>query len=301
MFDVLGLYAMYGLTITFGKAAMNYAQPLFFVGVRLLVSAPILLGYVYFFKRDKFRLQKAHINLFIQSTIMLYLGYALGFWALKNMNSSKNALFFTLTPFITAFLVYLLYGEKLTKKQIVGLLIGFVGAMPALLIRSGEPVSTTFLLIGLPEIAAIVAIATGPYRWILANSLIKQHEYIPFFINGVCMMFCSVPILLTSLLLNSGNDPLYTQLLPFIGYILFLSLISDFISYNWYMVLLKKYTTTFLAFAGFTVPLYVALYSWLWLGETVSWPFYVSFVLIFLGLFIFYQDELRNKSIIRKS
>ncbi|MDR3551056.1 MAG: DMT family transporter [Candidatus Babeliales bacterium] len=300
MFDVLGLYASYALTITFGKAAMNYAQPLFFVGIRLLISAPFLLGYVYFFKRDKFSLKKEHINLFVQSTVMLYLGYALGFWALKNMNSSKNALFFTLTPFITALLVYLLYGEKLTKKQLLGLMIGLLGAVPALLIRSGEPISSIFLLFGLPEIAAIVAIATGPYRWILANTLIKQHEYIPFFINGICMMFCCVPILLTSLLLNFDNAPLYTQLAPFIGYVLFLSFISDFIAYNWYMILLKKYTTTFLAFAGFTVPLYVAIYSWLWLGEAVSWPFFVSFILIFIGLFIFYQDEL-NRSMVKKS
>lgn len=299
MFDVLGLYATYALTITFGKAAMNYAQPLFLLGVRLLISAPLLLGYVYFFKKDQFRWDASHLMLFAQSASMLYCGYAFGFWALGNMTSGKNALIFTLTPFVTAFLVYVLYGEKLTKKQICGLVIGFGGALPALLVNSGPVSSDAHSLIGLPELAAIIAIAAGAYGWILANTLIKKYDYSPFFINGVNMLFSGVMLLLTSPFLNTTHAPYYTQFGPFIAYVLMLALICDIVTYNWYMILLKKYTTTFLAFAGFTVPLFVACYSWMWLGEVVSWPFFVSLILIFFGLFLFYQDEL-SKSIVKK-
>lgn len=300
MFDVLGLYAFYALSITFGKAAMNYAQPLFFLGIRLLISAPILLGYVYFFKRDQFKLEKSHLFLFAQSSGMLYCGYALGFWALQYMSSGKNALIFTLTPFITAFLMYILYGEKLSKRQIGGLVIGFGGAIFALLVTSSSVLTARYSRFGLAEIAAIAAIACGAYGWILADKLTKQYQYSPFFINGVNMLFSGILLLLTSPFLNTRNLAYYTQLGPFIMYVLVLSFICDIVAYNWYMILLKKYTTTFLAFAGFFVPLFVAFYSWIWLGETVSWQFYVSLTLIFIGLFVFHQEELRNRSITKK-
>ena len=298
MFDVLGLYAFYGLGITLNKAAMNYAQPLFFLGVRLLLSSSVLLGYLYFFKHQDIKVERKHISLFAQSALMLYSGFAFGFWALHHMNTSKNALFFTLTPFITAFLVYVLYGDKLTMKQICGLVIGFVGVLPALLVKADPSLNSSLTLIGLPEIAAIIAIAAGAYGWILANTLIRKHAYSPFFINALNMAICGALLLATTWVMNVHNEPYYLEWQPFIAYVLVLCVVNDIVTYNLYMVLLKKYSTTFLAFAGFLVPLYVAFYSWVWLGEVVTWHFFASLFIIFWGLYLFYRGEQSKRAII---
>jgi len=58
--------------------------------------------------------------------------------------------------------------------------------------------------------------------------------------------------------------------------------------------LLKTYTTTFLSFAGFMSPFFAAFYGWVWFGETTTWHFYASSVIVFVGLALFYQDELKN-------
>ena len=49
-----------------------------------------------------------------------------------------------------------------------------------------------------------------------------------------------------------------------------------------------------MSFAGFTTPLFTALFGWLLLGEIVTWPFYISFVIVLLGLLLFDQEELKQ-------
>lgn len=96
------------------------------VAARMLISGPLMLAYVYCFDRAKFKVDRAHYGLFAQAIILqIYLAYVLQFWALSHMNSSMNALLFTLAPFITAIICYVLYRETLTVKKIIGLSIGF--------------------------------------------------------------------------------------------------------------------------------------------------------------------------------
>jgi drug/metabolite transporter (DMT)-like permease len=61
-----------------------------------------------------------------------------------------------------------------------------------------------------------------------------------------------------------------------------------------YASLLKKYTATFMSFAGFIAPLFTALYGWAFLGEIITWHFYASSAIVFVGLFLFYKDELNK-------
>jgi len=292
MIDVLGLYACYALTITFGKSALHYVQPLFFVGVRMLISGPLLLGYVYFFKHSEFRLKQAPWTLFLRSAVMLYGGFAFGFWALNHMSSAKNALIFTLTPFITALLAYFLCAEKLSRKKLIGLTIGFAGAIPSLLSSAHQDTQAASWSLSLPDVAALAAITCGAYGWILASKLTNEYKYSPYMINGVNMFVSSLLLLISSPFIDVWNPLPFTSLAHLVGYVLLLVLVCDVITYNWYIALLHKYSATFLAFAGFTVPLFVALYNFVWLGQVESYQFFVSIGIILVGLFIFYQEEL---------
>ena len=57
--------------------------------------------------------------------------------------------------------------------------------------------------------------------------------------------------------------------------------------------LFRYYTVTFLMFLMFVDPLYVALYGRIFLGEQVHWYFFVSVFLLFIGLYLFYKEELK--------
>jgi len=58
-----------------------------------------------------------------------------------------------------------------------------------------------------------------------------------------------------------------------------------------YGYLLKQYSATFLSFAGFSTPLFAALFGWLFLSELVTFHFFVALGLLTVGLGIFYRDE----------
>ena len=299
MIDVLLLYAFYSMPITLGKAALQYVQPLFLVAARMLISGPVMLAYLYFFKRSEIRIKREHYGLFAQATILqIYLAYILEYWALNHMNSSKNALIFTFAPFMTALMCYVLYSEKMTWKKIAGLVIGFVGSLPILLTHSTqEDVCSYVGFLSIPDIATIFAVAFFAYGWIVTGKLSKQYGYSTLLINGVTMFLGGILVLLTSPLIDNWNPLPYTHFWPFMGYTIALIIVGNLIAFNWYILLMRKYTATFIAFVGFTEPLYVAVYSYLLLGETVSWQFFASLALIGLGLFMFYQEELRQKYI----
>jgi drug/metabolite transporter (DMT)-like permease len=76
----------------------------------------------------------------------------------------------------------------------------------------------------------------------------------------------------------------------------FMIFISNILCHNIYANLLKKYSATFMSFTSFLSPLFAALYGWAFFQETISWHFYLSILIVLVGLYIFYQDELKNKS-----
>ena len=80
----------------------------------------------------------------------------------------------------------------------------------------------------------------------------------------------------------------------FVGWLALLILISNIICHNYRLHLYKYYSVTFLAFTDFISPLFTAFYSWLFLKEVLSWYYAVSAVIVFAGLYLFYQDAMKT-------
>jgi len=56
-----------------------------------------------------------------------------------------------------------------------------------------------------------------------------------------------------------------------------------------------------MTFAGLITPIFASLFGWIFLGEHVSWHFFVSIILFGIGLRIFYQEEINNNKNINVS
>lgn len=293
MIEVLALYAIYALDFTFGKAALYIVQPVFLIGTRMTLAGILLLAYVYFFKNPDFRFNIKNWSLFMQAIIFsIYLGFVCDFWGMQHMTSSKNALIFTLSPFITACIAYALNLETFSRKKIIGLMIGFCGAL--LILINNRAQEAQYIKQGwfvLPELACLFAAASIAYGWIIFGRLHKEHRYSPLMINGICMFFGGLLALATSPFVDIWNPLPFSAFKPFAMYTIFLIVVSNVIVYNWYISLLRKYSTTFVSFVSFTIPLYTAFYSWIWLGEIVTWQFFLSLVITAIGLYVFYRDE----------
>jgi len=296
MILVFVLYALFASVFVIAKIGLEYTQPLFLVGSRMLLAGILMLVYQYFMHPSKFQFDKKHFWRILKLGIFnIYLTNAFEFWGLKHLTSFKTCFIYSLSPFLSALFSYLIFSEKMTKKKWIGFFIGFVGFAPILVAEgAGEEQLHHLLFLSWGEISVLLACICSVYGWILLRQLVKEDGYSPIMANGLSMCIGGTFGLVHSFLSESWHPIPVTEFVPFIECAILLIIVSNFLCYNLYGYLLKKFTATFISFAGWTTPVFAALFGWLVLGELVTWPFILSAAIVLLGLAIFYQEELRQ-------
>lgn len=297
MFLILTLYALFASTFIIGKEAVMHVPPIFFVAIRMLLSGALLLGFVRIFKHEAIQIKKEEIKWFVPIILFhIYLSFVLEYTGLQYLSAAKTCLLYSLSPFITALFAYWAFNETMTPKKWLGLIIGFLGFLPVMLAQAPavENALGHFGPFSIPELMLIISVTSASVGWIAMQKLTKDFGHSYFFVNSVGMFGGGILAAITSLL--SETMPTMQTLLqpPFWMSLGLLILIGNVICFNLYGHLLHKYSTTILSFFGFITPLFAALFDWVWFGQAVSYAFYITLVLVSIGLYLFYQEELKQ-------
>jgi drug/metabolite transporter (DMT)-like permease len=287
------LYALFASCFTFSKAALEYGEPLFLIGVRMIFAGVVLLALTNF-KKEKIQWSKGLLfKLTLLGICNIWLVNAFEFWGLKQLTTARTCFIYSLSPFVSALLSYIIFREKLTVMKWLGLTIGFTAFLPLFL--NAETFSD--LLEGgfsWPELSVAMAAILSCYGWILLKQIMKNYNCSFLFANGFSMLLGGIFAISQSALTETW-DPIPVSNAPLFFSLAFLVMvISNFLAYNIYGYLLKRYTATFLSFAGFITPLFTALFGFLFLGEMVSNSFWIASSVVFIGLYIFSREELRR-------
>lgn len=295
MILILVLYMLWASTFIIGKLILEYLPPLLFVATRMLFAGTLLLGYQYIFNPKKWRFDWEDIGRFAQiSFFFMYLAFITEYWALQFVSAAKACLLFNLSPFVTALLASLLLSDRLTRKQWLGLFIGFFGFLPIMLQQTDlESITYHIGFFSLPELALLISVVTSCYGWILIKQLITERSYSVVMVNGISMLAAGILSLTTSLVIE-GAPHVYAgpeSWLTGLGYVVLLIIIAHVICFNLYSSLLRHYSVTFISFAGFTTPLFAAFFDWAVFGSVVSGAFIITLGMVAIGLYLFYQDE----------
>lgn len=291
------LYALLAATFVIAKFALNGNGPIFLIGFRMTLAGILLLSYLLFFKRSALKIKREDLLLFLRVAFFhVYFAFVFEFWALQYMSSSKTNLIYSLTPFIAATLSYFFLKEKLSKRKVFGLVLGIAGITPIIILQapSGDA-SLALFNITLPEIVLLVAVASASYAWFDIKKLMSK-GYSLLLINGSAMLVGGLGAFITSYIKEGFSPPPVVDFGNFLKFVLVLIVLSNVIFYNMYGSLLKKYSITFLTFAGFLCPLFGIFFGWLFRDETITWHYWVSLSAITMALFIFYKEE-RKKPI----
>jgi drug/metabolite transporter (DMT)-like permease len=115
-------------------------------------------------------------------------------------------------------------------------------------------------------------------------------------INGIAMLIGGCLSMVTALLFEDVRHAV-TAWVPFLGWVLALVVVANIVVYNLYGWLLRRYSITFLSFAGFLSPSFGMVYAWLLEGQHLTWHYPVSLCLVTAGLYIFYRQELKKQGI----
>lgn len=296
MLRIILTFALLASAITTNKLLLSPLPPIFFVGIRMFLAG-IILWFIYCFqnKRISFKFVKQDIAVLILITLCTtYIPAICKSIALKYMPSSQAAFYGTFDPFITAVYTYFIFNEKLTIQNIIGMCIAISGSL--ILLSSVQTLDYANLLtISMPHLCALLAVAVGRYGWILIQMLLKNGHYTPIEINTITMLASGIFSLITSLIFESYTHISINNYVSFTALILYTVIIGNVISLTMYANLLKQYNATLISLAGFSVPIFVHLYGYLFLSEDLSFTFFIATITTFFGLLIFTSKQLINQ------
>lgn len=297
MFQVFLLYALFASVYIVAKMTLDYASPIFIVGSRMFLAGVLLLTYRFVVDRSAFKLElKNYWMLFQLAIFNIYFTNIFAFLALQDLDPFESCFIYSLSPFISALFSYFCLSEDISGTKWIGLTIGCLGFIPMLLYTNSglDDISnvnfTNYWSVGM----MLLSVVSNVYGWILLKQLVQGNRVTPSMANGWSMLIGGGVALVHSFFVENWNPFPFTDIIPFLECSLFLIVFSNFVCYNLYGVLLKKYSATFMSLAGFITPLFTALFGWILLDNSIEWSFFLSAMIVFLGLIIFYQDELKS-------
>src|SRR5207302_6596817 len=110
MYLIVLLYMLLSSTFTIGKAVLAYTQPIFFIGIRMIIGGSLLLAYIRLFHKSLWKLERAHVRLCAQIMFFhIYCAFVLEFIGLERMTSAKACLLYSFSPFVTALFAYFMW------------------------------------------------------------------------------------------------------------------------------------------------------------------------------------------------
>lgn len=198
-------------------------------------------------------------------------------WGQQTVNSAVTALLIATTPFLTLLLSHFMTGDdRFSWNRLIGVLIGFAGVAALFaheLIFSGNSAIGMFAIL----------FAAACYSF--SSLLIRRLAHLS-----------SLVIVAGSLLVTSmGLLPIVLWLYPpweqsasveSIGALLFLAVGPTAIAYVLRAQIVQVNGAVFMSNAGYLIPLFATLWSWLYLSEVPSTVTWVAMLLIFLGIFL---------------
>ncbi len=325
---LFGLFAsIFGLS----KETLNHCEPFFLIGSRMAFAGLLLLAHQclsHWFalrfaqqsaphpehqadasmplslgKTPTTRWSLSHLfYLFLLAFLMIYLCNVSEIWGLQHMASAKACLIYSLSPFLSAAMAFIILKERLGPKKWLGLCVGFMGLIPIFVAQAPNELNLDAIMgLSLAELSLLMAVFASVCGWILLKKVIQDYQDTPLMANGISMTLGGAMALLHSYYSGESWDPLpIMHMLPFLKNTLIMCVVSNIVCYNLYGYLLKRYSATFMSLAGLVTPFFAAFFGWYFLNETITWHYFASIGIFGLGLFLFYQEELQQEKLQQK-
>lgn len=300
MILVIILYAIFS-GMTFINSALMESNPYpSIVGMfRAVCSGALILAFFALFYRKQLRTFYLTTQqwwwLFLYGLLIHAVGMFGFSWAVLYGNPVTLCFIFATAPFLTALIQYTEGKETLTKQKMLGLLVGLIGLLPILLqdVSLGSHCaaqnSCSWMMGSGVAIASMVLFC---YGWVVFKRLLHTSTVSVFLLNGVAMLIGGL-LSSVSFVAYYGSSVSQISLSSDFWYLILLFLAANIITYSLYAYLLTIFSPTFISFAGFLEPAFGMVYGALITQYAISWHHAISFLVLFLGLYLFYLDELQ--------
>ncbi|MGO0121956.1 DMT family transporter [Desulfothermobacter acidiphilus] len=264
---------LWGLTFPLAKIGSNFLPPLFFAASRFLLGALCL--YIWWaWSRKKWW----HSRSYLRSLILLGLlqtaamGVALHFGISLVPSSLAVIVLYSYPLFFTMF-AYLFLKEPLALNQFLGLVLGFSGLALAI-----DPWQAAFHA----ELLGVLVLLGGAMAWGLASVYFKA-----VFAKADKLEITTFQMLYGAVLLVpwAWLDRSHLLLTPAaLGVLLYTGILTSAVGFAVLLSLQARYPASCTGVFLFLVPVFGALFGYLFLGEALTWNLGLGLILIAGGV-----------------
>lgn len=286
--------------LIFGKLALRYASPFLITTFRMLISSMLAWACSVFFIQKKQNMLRAFdvFLIFFLSIFYFYGKSIFMFWGIQYLPAGRASFILNLAPFITALLSFFIYGEVMTGKKYIGMLLGFIGVGIVLVNTDSSYACAGYGFLSWPEISVLCGVVANACGLLIIRYLVRVRKIPASIFNAIAMFFCSIFSYGTTFVCSGWWHVEYA-FLPQCAILIFTIAILHVLTVHLKSWLLKKYTATLMAFTSFVMPLFVTLFEVLFFHERFTITFAAAFCIVGFGLYIFYLEELRQGYVIQ--
>ena len=270
---------VWGTTYLAIRVAVRTIPPFLLTGARFVIAGAILLAFAQLRGEKLPRGRRILSELLLVGLLMVGLGNLSVVWAEQWVPSGIAALLVATAPFWAAIMERMRrYGERISLRRGLGMLIGFVGV--ALLVTpggAGGAFDLHFLL-------GALAVQFGSIAW-QYGSLRGKHNLggvSPLMSSAFQMLAGGIAVGMVGFAIGEAGRLSWTA--QGIGALAYLTLFGSVLAYTAYVYALKNLRMTNMSMYAYINPLVAVLLGWLILHEQLTWISVLAMCIILAGV-----------------
>ena len=245
------------------KSLIDGTPPFFGSGFRFFFGGIILWGII-LYKRDFPSFKALPLQLYLQFGLLnLTICYGLTYWATQFIYSSLSALIWAGFPLCVAvFSYFMLPDEVFTKKKIISLFLGTIGAL--LILKEGLNFKGEQVVIGILMVVIAVIIAGYPNVYLkrYSNAITSLH------LNAVSQLIAGITLLIISFIFESDQKMVWNNFNIFA--LAYLTIFGSLIAWYIYFWLFPHISMSQISYIAFFPPVMASILGWIFLDEKLS-------------------------------
>jgi drug/metabolite transporter (DMT)-like permease len=288
MISIILMYAISASTFLFSKQLLLHCSPFFLLGVRTLCAGTIFLSISLCVVDNLF----AHIKKNFFSCVAIafssfYVSNFFKFWALNSVTAVHGASIFLIEPLVAAVCAWMMFNERVSRMQLLGVLVCMCGALAL----DGSYAGLFGPWFTVPGAVMFGSVLFSVYGALLMRKLIFYQRSSVIVVNGLSMTIAGICALLTTLFETTSCTVIPATSFSFFGNVVAMIVLSNIIGYSLYGYALKRYSVLLISCGSFLRPFFVMIYKSLFLHEAGAWHTMYAAALVACGLVLVYKDE----------
>jgi drug/metabolite transporter (DMT)-like permease len=271
------IYLVWGSSFLFTKIAVASLPPALFSGIRFVTAGTVLALIARIFYGSKFPerlIEWRHVV--VAGFFMVFISNGLNTWCMRYLASNQSALLNGTSAFWIAGLgVFGRRGHPLTRWAVLGMIIGFLGAV-LMLIPKG-PMNTSSYL-------AQAGVLAGCLSWSLGTLYYRSIDTELSSLMFMALQMCMVGFMLLSVGIAHGDAAHWAPDASGLAALFYLTFCSSCLAYTAYGWLSLHSTPALIGTYGYVNPAIAAFLGWQFLHEHLSAAQLIGMVVIIVGV-----------------